>query len=276
MKALVLSIVLLSYSFLSQAQKDTLAGWTFPNGKLSDTIADFSSLNNSNSFIKSVGTDPLQMKNGATTSAAQATGWDNGNGVKFWEATINTLGYNNLSLYSKQTAGGNNPGPRDFAVFYSIGDTEKWSKVLNSEVNVQNDWTSGVLSDLMLPADCENAETLHIKWIMTSDTAADGSIVNATGTSKIDDVFILGDKISSIENENPKISVYPNPASDFIMFDGIKSVSIYNAFGQLINSYEFGMKTNRIHIKVLNKGMYILKLQTFEGEEFVQKLLKNN
>lgn len=44
------------------------------------------------------------------------------------------------------------PGPRDFKVQYKIGSGGTWTDVTGSSVTVANNFTSGVLTDIALPA----------------------------------------------------------------------------------------------------------------------------
>ena len=64
-----------------------------------------------------------------------------------------------------------------------------------------------------------------------------------------------------LEDEN-RISLYPNPAVDFIFFKNLKSennrVSIYTVSGILV--FTTLLKSEIMDISNLNKGMYILKI----------------
>jgi hypothetical protein len=67
--------------------------------------------------------------------------------------------------------------------------------------------------------------------------------------------------IQTIENG---ISVYPNPASDFInlSLNGVKAdkVEIYDITGKIISSQLLVTEHNQIYIKNLKSGMYLLKI----------------
>jgi hypothetical protein len=67
------------------------------------------------------------------------------------------------------------------------------------------------------------------------------------------------------------ITLYPNPATDFIHVDGTDNSHfvIYNAAGQLVKSGE--MQKGEIAVHELVKGQYILKLK---GQEKAMKFIK--
>lgn len=60
----------------------------------------------------------------------------------------------------------------------------------------------------------------------------------------------------------PDISVYPNPADEFLIVDGIESATaeIYNLNGQLISIQEILNTGAKISLLMLNDGIYLLKI----------------
>lgn len=70
-----------------------------------------------------------------------------------------------------------------------------------------------------------------------------------------------------------KISVYPNPTTDFINIKNdknlsIKSISIVNVLGQTI--YKSGFKS-QIPVRNLNKGIYMVKIDVAESAQSITK-----
>jgi|GEM_PF-744516 hypothetical protein len=185
---LVFSITVLSVS-LSWAQ-DVVAGWSFVN---STVLADQGT--NANVGIATLGMESnrtISWKNGFADNAAQAVGWDNGAGTKYWYVQFSSKGYGSLKISSKQQSGGTNPGPQDFKVQYKIGDGD-YTDVPNTAITVKNDWTTGVLIDVDIPSDTWNAnDMVTMRWIMTSNTNSTGGVVDAAGISKIDDIVVTG------------------------------------------------------------------------------------
>ncbi|UHO40041.1 T9SS type A sorting domain-containing protein [Chryseobacterium capnotolerans] len=70
-----------------------------------------------------------------------------------------------------------------------------------------------------------------------------------------------------------KISIYPNPSSDFITIlspNKIKNVVILSGFGKQIN---VNIMNDKIDIRNLLPGMYLLNVET-EGRNFTEKFVK--
>lgn len=262
------ALFIISLFVISSVKSQTLiAKWTFPTGAQTDSIADGSIAENSASAIKTLGgTSAVDFsKNGLTTKAAQATGWDNGNGTKYWQIKISTLGYETLELSSKQQTGGNNPGPKDFKVQYKIDDDGIWTDVSGTSIVTANDWTTGALNNISLPAECYNQSSLYIRWIMTSDLNSAGGTLASNGISKIDDIYIYGIEtgigIKNIESAN-KINIYPNPAKDNIYIDGAErnsNINIYDLKGRLVNSSIIN-DNKTIQTKGIKEGLYLLQI----------------
>jgi len=254
--------------------QDTLVQWTFP----ADTgVADGGIIANLTQVIEtSGGTSSIQFKNGLTTKAAQATGWDAGADAKKWKVELKTTGYTDIKLSSIISTGGSNPGPRDFKVQYKVG-SGSWTDVANSEFQTANDWTTGVLSDLTIPAACADQNSLQLRWIMTSDTANDGSLVDSTGTCKIDDIFIKGAIIINV-NENileTKVNIYPNPTTDFINIENLSAslIKLYNIIGKEILSVN-SIDCEKIDVSKLNSGIYFIKIENIADKSVIsQKII---
>lgn len=240
MKKLFTIIIVLFISQLTFGQDVTLATWTFPTGNLMDTIVEEGSELNLNVYINTMGgTSAISMKNGASTKAAQAEGWNAGVDTKAWRIFLNTSGYENIKLSSKQQSGNTNPGPRDWQVQVKIGEGGNWMNVANGAYTAANDWTTSALDALPLPAECNNQPLVYVRWVMTSNFDINGAEVLSTGTTKIDDILMTGTVITGInENENQQIvKVYPNPASDKITIESaenIAQIDIINTTGAMV------------------------------------------
>ena len=170
----------------------TVAAWDFPNNP-DNNVADGGLGANSAATLTTVGGTgsityvPIAS---SATSAATGSGWNSGSGAKYWVAEISTAGHFNLTLSSAQRS--SNTGPRDWQVEYRIGTGGAWTLVPGSSVTVQNNWTSGVLTNVALPGACSDQPQLFLRWIMTSNTDTQGNTVAAGGTSAIDNIAIAG------------------------------------------------------------------------------------
>jgi hypothetical protein len=263
MKVIFVSLLVCSIAISGFCQQTTLAQWTFPTGTGVDTLPDASSALNTAKAIRTIGgVSSIDFKNGATTKAAQATKWDSGMDAKAWKVEINTTGFGQIKLSSKLTAGGSNPGPRDLKLQYKAGNGE-WTDVPNGAITVGNDWTTGVLNALALPAECENQESVGIRWIMTSNLDINGNTLVAAGISKIDDIVITGQTISGISAEelDNSVAVYPNPCSERMIVTASKRISsaeIYSITGSRVLRLMTNQSTLNIPVGDLLPGRYFL------------------
>ena len=102
---------------------------------------------------------------------------------------------------------------------------------------------------------------------------------NKIGTLTVTLKAILGVNNSSlIEN----IRVYPNPTRGEISISNIqdidlKTVQVYNVLGKLIKTIvpKIGVAKMNINLSELNKGIYLIKLETREGAYKTQKITIN-
>lgn len=78
------------------------------------------------------------------------------------------------------------------------------------------------------------------------------------------------------ENEGT-VEVYPNPANDvlYVVGDGIKKVTVFNALGQVVEVIEVKERTNlRINLQQYKAGIYLIRIETAEGtlsKQFVKQ-----
>jgi hypothetical protein len=220
------------------------------------------------------GTSNLDYKNGFETKAAQATNWDNGTELKCWVVEFNTENYGDLLLSSKMSSGGNDPGPRDFRVDYKIGEEGNWFEVPNSTIHTANDWETGVLDGLPLPSECTNQSSVYLRWIMTSDTSSAGTLVEQGGKIKIDDIFVTGTDVSSVEGiAQIQVSIFPNPFTESITIQNVNEehqIQIIDMSGRLIYSSNIA-KGQQLNLSQLNSGIYSLQLFDQKGHFVISK-----
>lgn len=128
---------------------------------------------------------------GATGQAKNSKGWDGyPDQENYWQVVISTKNFEELTISSKQYGSGT--GPRDFQLQTSVDGTV-WNDVSGGEITVEDNWTSGVISNQKLPVELNNLDEAYIRWVQTSDFTVDGNEgVNSGGTSRIDDILITG------------------------------------------------------------------------------------
>jgi len=79
------------------------------------------------------------------------------------------------------------------------------------------------------------------------------------------------DKISTQQNLNDDIRVYPNPAIDYFMItenEDVRKVWIYNILGKRVKTYDVESTGMKFDIRDLPRGMYIVRLVN-SNEELV-------
>ena len=186
------------YSGFLDPTPATVAEWNFPSNP-DNNIADGGIGANSGAALTTVGgtgTITYVPVASSATSAATGSGWNAGSGAKYWMIEISTADHHNLTLSSAQRS--SNTGPRDWQVEYRIGTGGTWTLVPSTSVTVQNNWTSGMLTDVAMPGACNDQAQLFLRWIMTSNTDTQGNTVAAGGTSGIDNIVIAGQPESYI------------------------------------------------------------------------------
>jgi hypothetical protein len=253
----------------------TIAGWTIPSG---DGSANLGLPVNTTFMLEGMGITVDYTKNGydldATTKAAQGTGWDNGDGTKFWQIQVNTTGYSTIKLSSRQNSGGANPGPKYFKLGYKIGAGGTWTTIKDGSNNdvlitTANDWTTAYVNNLELPAECNDQTSVFIRWIMytnESTSSTPGSPVTSAGVNKIDEVYVTGTSLSGINSMSTKTTIYPNPAYDekttISSETLITKIRIFDISGKLIQEQTPGTLVQQIQ---LPKGMYFIEITDSNG-----------
>ena len=271
---LALCIIFSSTAF---SQNELLVGWTFPTNSL---VADTGlSLHPNNEISTMGGTSEIEIKNGFTTNAAQATEWNSGMETKAWLIVTKTTGYNNLKISSRQQSGGEEPGPKYFQIQCSIDYGSTWTNIDGGEITVENDWETSFVDKLSLPAFCENQEEVGIRWLMALNIASgNGGSVAADGKSKIDEIFLHGDKINGLEDHNQiSFSLFPNPATDYVKIEAnsiMTNIVISDIMGKIISQKDVNTLYERIDISNLSKGNYLITIKNKENSNLTsQKLI---
>jgi phosphodiesterase/alkaline phosphatase D-like protein len=190
-----------------------IAGWNMTNAyipRYADTGTIYNVVNIDS--VVSNATNAITNANGpsggiGTTPnpyALQATGWDAGQDTKYWEIQVNTTGASNLTLSSMQ--GSSATGPANFKVQYKIGSGGTYTDIagatvtLTTAVQAGQLATWGTIANVAVPAAANNQPSVYFRWIMTSNTAVNGSAVAATGTSRIAAIYVKGDYTGTVRN----------------------------------------------------------------------------
>jgi hypothetical protein len=274
MRRIFTLLVMALLPFLGNAQ-DTIVAWTFPSTSADSMVDKAISLNTSRYISCQIGTWGAPTYSGVFTDyttngslgspdkCAKATCWNNQADSMYWMVKFKTTGYGSLKLYSKIQAGGSNPGPRDFVVQYKLSGATIWNNL--DTLVCANDWTSGAVNGLSLPAACENSSSnVSVRWLITSNFDINGGTLLSTGICKIDDIIVTGTPAVGIEEPDPKtiITIYPNPSQGNFVIENdgdVSQIAVYNLLGHCvyINEKVIGAQTN---LSGFEPGLYIIKV----------------
>lgn len=189
-------------------------------------------------------------------------GWDNGDGKKYWLATISTSGFENITLSSEQSSSGS--GPRDFKV-QSSNDGKSWTDVPETNLKLVRDEFDAATSKLIntpLPAG-NDKELLYIRWIVSSNenTKGEEEGIGSGGSSRIRNIVVSGDPIQGNPHVVPTVDLLEQPVNGSenvpadvpveIKFN--KSIALdENSSVQFVD--ENNSSVNEISLKVLNSN----------------------
>jgi len=145
-----------------------------------------------------------------------------------------------------------------------------------------------IFENINLPFDDANNDGYIAFKIKTLDTLVEGDTFENDAQIFFDYNFPIQTNVaqtsiqsplSTADFESSGFEIYPNPSQDKLFIKGleaIKSVSIYDISGRLINEVSLiGTRTNiEISTEKLGQGAYFVKVKTNVGE-FVKKVVKN-
>lgn len=206
-----------------QAQTAVIAGWTFGETGTESPFADQGNPYN-------VGLKQITLTNATITGyvlgspgrAITSNNWNNFTLERYWSVPINTLGFESLTLSSKQQS--SNTGPKDFIVQYSL-DGNTWTDIPGGGITVANNFTSGVLNKIPLPSELNNQASAFIRWLNTSETPVNfptSSAIASGGTSRIDEIFIEGMALGEALDPTSTPVINPNGG----IFEVAQNISI--------------------------------------------------
>lgn len=281
----MLTTILFSQNAFSQ---DVVVGWSFPDTS-ANSVMDTGLAINSARFIsceRGSGFNVLTIDytfDGAEypviadDKCATVSEFENGADSVYWMIKFRSTGYTNLRFSSKQWSSLSPAGPGDFKVQYKLsGGSSPWNDL--TQVTLSNDWTTGEVMEFSLPAECDNqSSNVSLRWIMTSNTDIQGGTVVAGAQSKIDDIFVIGDAITGINDNDatPSVMVYPNPNRGQFNIEhhsAIRNIQISDALGRIVFSSSTIMD-NKLTINNLTKGVYILNIGLENGNSQIQKII---
>lgn len=282
MKKTILFLICSAFMGIASAQ-DTIAAWTFPTSIKTPTSG--LSIN----MGRFIGTEddasrPISFTTGQTSgdTAATTIGWNNGVMTKYWILKFKTVGYKDIKISSKQKAGNQDGGgPKEFLIQWSKGSPASWSNITNDTIRCANDWTSGVVSNIPLPAGADTASSnISVRWVLATDINTSGTAIDTLATTKIDDIIVTGTSISTgIETilfEANSIHVFPNPSTGIITINSsedLDQVVIYNHIGAVVFEQKSIPSKLDIDLSQYGNGIYYINLKKTNGDQVCKKII---
>lgn len=208
-----------------------------------------------------------------------STGWVGGlDSLKNYYTSFSSSAHQNILVSSRQRSSAT--GPRDFALQYKVGGSGTWTNVPGGSVICANDFVSGTLTNLELPSECNNYPEIYLRWVMTSNMSVGGvSPVSAAGTSRIDNVFILGDLITGVDDNSFRsyVNIYPNPSNGTFTINNLPNqtliVEVFDILGNRVYSTRSSQKEININMETAGKGIYFVELTSPTGTKLVRKMI---
>lgn len=209
-----LFLLIIFPSFSHAATTTTIVEWNFEDA-IPNQIADAGitanlteTITRESSYLHTY-TYPNGFNN--VGNALSSTYWDNGVDLKYWQVKFNTLGYQSLTISSKQRS--SDTGPKDFRLQYSSDSGTTWVDIPGSSFSLlANTWNSSSINNFSLPSECDNQNSVLIRWVIDSNTSANGNTIASGGTNRIDDILITGIEIPlTSPSPSPSVSLSPSP-----------------------------------------------------------------
>jgi hypothetical protein len=115
--------------------------------------------------------------------------------------------------------------------------------------------------------------------IMGKDNQLYITYIDWSELSKVSQIVFPPMLINSVsQSESNSIKIYPNPAEDFFMLNNTISgetytIEIYNFEGQLVQQNSYNINGNKVNIKNLTTGSYLVLIKS-HNQTFIEKLVK--
>lgn len=204
MKKTIASLAALVVCSAMSTRADTLAQWTFelsPPADLTDstTISGIAADVGSGTAFglhADTATDWTTPVGNGSANSLNANTWAVGD---YYQFQFSTVGYTGIAISFDATS--SNTGPRDYDLLYSVNSSPfttigSYSVLANATPNPT--WSSTTYNsiytffyDLSALAALDNATTVDIRLANSSTVSANGGVVAAGGTSRIDNFTVI-------------------------------------------------------------------------------------
>ena len=103
----------------------------------------------------------------------------------------------------------------------------------------------------------------HLSWANNTNNNTAYMDTRKLGTFVLDDKIIIEEVLANAALSDQKVSIYPNPATDHLLFLGLKNQSnirVFDLSGSLVLEDILSPSKTRIDVSTLNKGVYIIEV----------------
>ena len=139
--------------------------------------------------------------------------------------------------------------------------------------NTLADWTQ-TTGQVVIPAASDGSD-LKIRFSVGKLGGSNTSPTNLAEIMLIDYVSLKYDSsLSFADNKISDIQVFPNPAEQFIMFNGIddkSNVDLFNISGKHVKSLIVNSSDSKIDVSDLTNGVYLARINKIKTSIFVKK-----
>jgi hypothetical protein len=194
--------------FTNYVAQSSFVTFDFENGRQVSVNPSLSNSNNSGTYFNtSNGVMNYANEPGNGGEVKKVTGWDDGVNSKYYRIDFNSQGMYNMKLSSKQRSTSN--GPKNFKIQYSLGQngSENWIDITGGTVTCADNFTTGAVSDIVLPTAMENLSVVSLRWVVSSTIAVDGSTLTSAGENNIDDIIIKGSSAQTLVSGYDNLTV---------------------------------------------------------------------
>jgi hypothetical protein len=170
----------------------------------------------------------------------------------------------------------------------SAGDKFEWQLILAKAADGSPDWgQKNIAYETAITPNATGSGTQTVTFGVYNDPA-DGEVYtwtgkitlasdsSDTGYNNTGNLVTISNTASVSDFENLKISMYPNPSSDFINISNdnlsIKNVKIFNVIGKKVAEINVvDNKVINIDIQNLSKGIYIVSADNKATAKFIKQ-----
>lgn len=228
--------------------------------------------------------------------------WQNGKEIYLNNGDLTFTGYD-LSFSEGGIGDLNNDGFLDVQygsnVYYNVPNANNWIKInlqgvasnrngIGARVEIYGAWGKQI-REIRSGHGFSHQSTMNAHFGIGAETQVTQVIIRwPSGTIDVIDNPSSNQALTVIEGSSPlsivstdvnKITIYPNPASNSLTISNadklnIKSITIYSTQGRVIKTVQ--LLENSISVEDLAEGLYILTIQTEEGNKYSESFIKSN